>query len=36
LVGLACIKCHEKLDNVMSHEEMEAEIKRIIESRGNA
>ncbi len=35
-VGLACIKCHEKLDLVLSHEEMEAEVKRIIESRGNA
>lgn len=33
-VGLACVKCHEVLDNWMSHEEMEAEVKRIIQRRG--
>lgn len=32
-VGLACQKCHEYLDNVLSHEDMEAEVKRIIERR---
>jgi len=33
-VGLACQKCHEHLDNVLSHEEMESEVQRIIQRRG--
>lgn len=32
-VCLACVKCHEWLDNVLSHEQMEAEVKRIIRER---
>lgn len=32
-VGLACIQCHKQLDERMSHEEMESEVKRIIEER---
>jgi len=32
-VCLACVKCHEWLDNVLTHEEMEEEVKRIIERR---
>lgn len=32
-VGLACVQCHKKLDEQMSHEEMESEVKRIINER---
>lgn len=32
-VVLACVKCHEWLDNILSHEEMEAKVKEIIAKR---
>ena len=32
-VGLACQVCHDELDLRMTHEEMEAEVKRIIRER---
>jgi len=31
----ACVKCHERLDNDMSHEDMELTVKRIIENRSS-
>lgn len=34
-VVAACLNCHRKLDEQMSHEEMEATVKQIITSRGN-
>lgn len=34
-VALLCHTCHERIEH-SGHEAMEAEIKRIIESRGNA
>jgi hypothetical protein len=33
-VVLACVKCHEWLDNVLSHKEMEQTVKTIIAIRG--
>lgn len=32
-VVCACVKCHETLDNVYDHDEMEAVVKRIIANR---
>lgn len=33
-VGLACQKCHEVLDQKMTHEEMEQAVKDVIDRRG--
>ena len=33
-VGLACLSCHTRLDEKMTHEEMEIEVHKIIDKRG--